>query len=121
MNDDEKYEVFVRLLMEHGSKVRSFLRGLLPMWHDGEEVDQEASLVAWQKFVDFEEGTSFGGRLLTIARFETLKYRRQVAQSLNPRYAGSFAPLPCCPALLICRTCPSHLRGFYLIPEPSPV
>ena len=80
-SDDEKYEAFVRLLMKHEPRVRSFLRGLLPTWHGVEEVAQEASLIAWRKFDDFEEGTSFGGWLLTIARFEALKYRRRVARS----------------------------------------
>ena len=80
-NDDERYEAFVRLLVEHEPRVRAFLRGLLPTWHDVEEVTQEASLVAWRKFDDFEGGTSFGGWLLTIARFEALKYRRRVARS----------------------------------------
>ena len=67
--------------MKHEPRVRSFLRGLLPTWHGVEEVAQEASLIAWRKFDDFEEGTSFGGWLLTIARFEALKYRRRVARS----------------------------------------
>ena len=80
-NDDERYEAFVRLLVEHEPSVRSFLRGLLPTWHDVEEVTQEASLIAWRKFDDFEDGTSFGGWLLTIARFEALKHRRRVARS----------------------------------------
>ena len=71
----------MRLVMEHGPRVRSFLRGLLPTWHDVEEVAQEASLIAWRKFDDFEEGTSFGGWLLTIARFEALKHRRRAARS----------------------------------------
>ncbi|HBO52286.1 MAG TPA: RNA polymerase subunit sigma-70, partial [Planctomycetes bacterium] len=47
-NDDERYEAFVRLLVEHEPRVRSFLRGLLPTWHDVEEVAQEASLIAWR-------------------------------------------------------------------------
>lgn len=81
VNDDERYEAFVRLVMKHEPRVRSFLRGLLPTWHDVEEVAQEASLIAWRKFDDFEEGTSFGGWLLTIARFEALKYRRRMARS----------------------------------------
>jgi RNA polymerase sigma-70 factor (ECF subfamily) len=80
-NDDERYEAFVRLLVEHEPRARSFLRGLLPTWHDVEEVTQEASLIAWRKFDNFEEGSSFGGWLLTIARFEALKYRRRVARS----------------------------------------
>jgi RNA polymerase sigma-70 factor (ECF subfamily) len=81
VKDDERYEVFVRLVMKHEPRVRSFLRGLLPTWHDVEEVTQEASLIAWQKFDKFELGTSFGGWLLTIARYEALKHRRRVARS----------------------------------------
>ncbi len=77
----EAYEPFVRLLVEHEPTVRSFLRGLLPTWHDVEEVTQEASLVAWRKFGDFEEGTSFDGWLLTIAKYEALKHRRRVART----------------------------------------
>ncbi len=80
-SDNQRYEDFVRLLVEHEPRVRSFLRGLLPTWHEVEEVTQEASLIAWRKFDDFEDGTSFGGWLLTIARFEALKYRRRVARS----------------------------------------
>ena len=71
----------MQLLVEHEPRVRSFLRGLLPTWQDVEEVAQEASLVAWRKFDNFEQGTSFGGWFLTIARFEALKHRRRVART----------------------------------------
>lgn len=74
-------EVFVQLLMEHEPQVRSFLRGLLPSWSDVDEVIQEASLIAWRKFGQFEQGTAFGGWFLTIARFEALKHRRKIART----------------------------------------
>lgn len=74
-------EVFVRLLLEHEPQVRAFLRGLLPTWNDVDEVVQEASLIAWRKFSDFEQGTAFGGWFLTIARFEALKHRRRIART----------------------------------------
>jgi RNA polymerase sigma-70 factor (ECF subfamily) len=81
MISEKRYESFLKLMVEHEPRIRSFLRGLLPTWHDVEDVTQEASLVAWRKFGDFEEGTSFGGWLLTIARYEALKHRRRVARS----------------------------------------
>jgi RNA polymerase sigma-70 factor (ECF subfamily) len=77
----DRGEAFVRLLVENEPQVRSFLRGLLPSWNDVDEVIQEASLVAWRKFADFEEGTGFGGWFLTIARFEAMKQRRRVART----------------------------------------
>ena len=77
----DKGEIFVRLLLEHEPQVRVFLRRLLPTWNDVDEVLQEASLVAWRKFDEFQQGTAFGGWLLTIARFEALKYRRRIAKT----------------------------------------
>jgi RNA polymerase sigma-70 factor (ECF subfamily) len=75
------YEAFVRLLVEHEPRVRSYLRGLLPGWQDVDEVMQNTSLVAWRKFSEFQPGTNFNGWLLTIARFEALKHRRSMARS----------------------------------------
>ncbi|NNE01399.1 MAG: sigma-70 family RNA polymerase sigma factor [Pirellulaceae bacterium] len=74
-------EVFVQLLLEHEPQVRSFLRGLLPSWDDVDDVLQEAGLIAWRKFADFEQGTAFGGWFLTIARFEALAHRRRIART----------------------------------------
>lgn len=78
---DKRYTLFTQLLVANESQVRWFLRGLLPTWDDVQEVLQTASVVAWSKFDHFEEGTSFGAWLLTIARFEALKYRRGMARS----------------------------------------
>tara|TARA_R110002049_G_scaffold285698_1_gene466659 strand:- start:26516 stop:27109 length:594 start_codon:yes stop_codon:yes gene_type:complete len=80
-SESDQGEAFVRLLLEHEPQVRIFLRRLLPSWNDVDEVLQEASLVAWRKFKDFEQGTAFGGWFLTIARFEALKYRRGIAKT----------------------------------------
>ena len=78
---DEDAGAFVQLLLEHEPSVRAFLRGLLPSWNDVDEVIQEASLVAWRKYGEFEKGTAFGGWLLTIARYEALAHRRRLAKS----------------------------------------
>jgi RNA polymerase sigma-70 factor (ECF subfamily) len=76
-----RYEEFVRELLQHESRTRGFLRGLLHAWEDVDDVLQEASLVAWRKFAQFEAGTSFLNWFLTIARFEALKHRRKQARS----------------------------------------
>lgn len=80
-NIPDRGEDFVRLLLEHEPQVRGFLRSLLPTCNDVDEVLQEASLVAWRKFADFQQGSAFGGWLLTIARFEALKHRRRMART----------------------------------------
>ncbi|MFK7736293.1 MAG: sigma-70 family RNA polymerase sigma factor [Pirellulaceae bacterium] len=78
---EARYETFLQLIVQHEPMARSYLRGLLPAWNDIDEVVQEASLVAWRKFDSFERGTSFGGWYLTIARFEALRFRRNLARS----------------------------------------
>lgn len=76
----DAHETFVRLLLEHEARVRGFIRGLVPTWNDVDEVVQQASLVAWRKFAQFDPQTNFGTWLMVIARFEALKYRRRVAR-----------------------------------------
>lgn len=71
------YQAFVQLLVSHEARLRSFLRSLLPDWSDVDEVLQETSLVAWQKFGRFERGTNFMAWAAAIARFEALEYLRQ--------------------------------------------
>ncbi len=77
----DRYEAFVRHLLAHETRARGFLHSLLPSWTDVDDALQEASLVAWRKFEQFETGTSFLNWFLTIARFEALKLRRKHARS----------------------------------------
>ncbi|MDQ3625386.1 MAG: sigma-70 family RNA polymerase sigma factor [Verrucomicrobiota bacterium] len=74
------YERFVELLLAHEPKVRAFLRALLPVATDVDDVMQETSLVAWRKFASFDLATNFGAWLTTIARFEALRHRRDHAR-----------------------------------------
>jgi RNA polymerase sigma-70 factor (ECF subfamily) len=76
----DAHTLFVRLLLAHESRVRGFIRGLVPTWNDVDEVLQQASLVAWKKFADFEPHTDFGSWLMVISRFEALKHRRRASR-----------------------------------------
>lgn len=71
----------MRLLIEQESAVKVFVRRLVPTWHDVEEVVQQTSLIAWKKFEELDNHDRFGGWLMTIARYEALKYRRSLARS----------------------------------------
>lgn len=75
--ENSGYTEFVQLLVSHEPRLRAFLRTLLPDWSDVDEVLQETSLIAWQKFGRFERGTSFMAWIASIARFEALEYLRQ--------------------------------------------
>lgn len=76
----ETYEKFVELFTSHEQALRTFVRSLGPNWHDADEIVQEVALVAWRKFEEFEQGTSFLKWVCVISRFKTLSFRRKMAR-----------------------------------------
>jgi RNA polymerase sigma-70 factor, ECF subfamily len=76
----DPYKLFVELFTQHEQSLRTFVRSLVPTWHDTDEVVQEVALVAWQKFDQFERGSSFLKWTCVIARFKALAYRRKFAR-----------------------------------------
>jgi len=78
---DARYERFVREFVARESRLRAFLRTLLPAWEDVDDALQETSLVAWRKFDAVAADAELLPWLLAIARFEALKIRRQHARS----------------------------------------
>ena len=76
------HEDFVRLFSRHEGSVRAFVTSLLPNWEGVDEVMQEASLVMWRKFDQFDPdrpGSNFLNWAFMIARYEVLMYRRRRA------------------------------------------
>ena len=77
---DAAYERFLKLFAHHENDLRTFVRSLLPTWHDAEEVVQQSALVIWRKFDQFDPSTPFMKWACVIARFEALAYRRKMAR-----------------------------------------
>jgi RNA polymerase sigma-70 factor (ECF subfamily) len=71
---------FLRLFMRHEPELRAFVRACLPRAGDVDEVMQEVSLVAWQKFTTLAEASQFPRWACVIARYEILKFRRTRAR-----------------------------------------
>jgi len=76
----DNYELYVELFTQNEQALRTFVRGLVYSWHDTDEIVQEVALVAWQKFDQFEVGTSFLKWACVIARFKALAFRRKFAR-----------------------------------------
>lgn len=76
----DNYTLFVEQFAQSEQALRTFARSLVPTWHDADEIVQETALVAWQKFDQFEMGTSFLKWICVIARFKALAYRRKFAR-----------------------------------------
>jgi RNA polymerase sigma-70 factor, ECF subfamily len=71
------HEAFLRLFIQNERGMRIYARTLLNSWQDVDEVMQEASLVAWRKFGQFDPQTNFAAWIGTILRFEALKWLRE--------------------------------------------
>ncbi|MDF1756546.1 MAG: sigma-70 family RNA polymerase sigma factor [Verrucomicrobiales bacterium] len=80
LSPDDNYEQFVELFTRNEAALRAFVRGMVPSWHDAEEVVQDVALVAWRKFDEFEIGTSFINWVCTIARFKSLSHLRKTSR-----------------------------------------
>ncbi len=82
-SSDDAYECFLKLFAHYENDLRTFIRSLLPTWHDADEVLQQSALVIWRKFDQFDasvEGSAFMKWACVIARFEALAYRRKMAR-----------------------------------------
>jgi RNA polymerase sigma-70 factor (ECF subfamily) len=70
-------ELFMRLFMANQSNIYAFILSLVPNWADADDLMQETATVMWTKFGEFELGTNFLSWGMTVAYFETLKFRKQ--------------------------------------------
>lgn len=80
---DEQYDQFVSLFARYERSVRGFVRSLLPLLQDVDDVMQEVGLVCWRKFDSFTANDSsedFVKWACVIARFEVLRHRRNCAR-----------------------------------------
>lgn len=80
MATPRRYDEFAQQIELSTSRILSYLHALLLNWNDAEDVFQETCLVLWQKFDDFESGTSFLAWALRIAQHKALNYRKKQAR-----------------------------------------
>ena len=79
-NQAERQAQFMRLYVVHQAAIRAFIWPLVRRQEDVEEVMQNASLAAWNKFSELVDHQGFGGWFCVIAKFEVLNYRRKHAR-----------------------------------------
>lgn len=90
MSESQHVREFIRLFTRHEPALRGYILAMIPNWNDAEDVLQQTNTVLWEKFSQFEQGTSFLAWARQIARFEVLHWRR--AQSRDRlRFSDDFA------------------------------
>jgi RNA polymerase sigma-70 factor, ECF subfamily len=77
----QRGEQFMALYSGHQRRLYLYTMTLLPASVDAEDVLQEANLVLWRKFDQYELGTNFFAWACQIIRYEVLKYRERRARA----------------------------------------
>lgn len=77
-NSTSGHESFVRALARHERVIRGYIRGAgVARPEDVDEIVQEVSLIAWQKFDQLENVEEFPRWACVIARYRVLEFRRK--------------------------------------------
>jgi RNA polymerase sigma-70 factor (ECF subfamily) len=72
---------FIKLLTAYEVRLRAFALSIIPHWADAEEVLQEAHLVMWRKFGQFEAGTNFFAWGCRIIHLTAKDFRKRQSRS----------------------------------------
>ena len=81
MSDLNTDKLFVKLLAKNERHIRSFVRSTGMDWSATDEISQSVALIMWKKWKQFEVGSDFMKWARSIARFEILKYRRNLSRN----------------------------------------
>ena len=81
MSDLNTDKLFVKLLAKNERHIRSFVRSTGMDWNATDEISQSVALIMWKKWKQFEVGSDFMKWARSIARFEILKYRRNLSRN----------------------------------------
>lgn len=89
-SEDERNEMFIKLLAENERKLTRYVMSVMPSTADAEDILQESKLVMWREFNNFEIGTSFQAWARKIIFYRILYFRRTKAKEAE-RYVFSEA------------------------------
>lgn len=72
----DRHREFLRCFTANEAAIRSFVRRLVPLRADADDVMQDVAVVLWEKFEEFREGGDFRAWAFGVARFEVLAWLR---------------------------------------------
>lgn len=78
-----RVEQFMALYSSHQRRLYLYTTTLLPAASDADDIFQEANLVLWQKFDQYEDGTNFFAWACKIIRYKVLQHREKKARAVE--------------------------------------
>lgn len=77
------YRAYLQLLTANQSRIMGFIRVMVPNHSVADDILQETTLLMWEKFENFQDGTNFSAWGISIARNKILQhYRKEKRQPL---------------------------------------
>ncbi|MGD9128536.1 MAG: sigma-70 family RNA polymerase sigma factor [Planctomycetia bacterium] len=89
MYQEDNKTRFTSLFNAHQRGILTYLLALTGSFAAAEDALQEASIVMWQKFSEFEEGTNFGAWARKIAYHMAMRSRQEASKRL-PVFSNQF-------------------------------
>jgi RNA polymerase sigma-70 factor, ECF subfamily len=86
MSDHDQETRFSSLLRQHYRRLFAYVYAIVRSYPDAEDVLQQASLVLWEKFDDYQPETDFFNWACRVARLEAMRLLRQ-----QRRYRAHFS------------------------------
>jgi len=74
--DPQRHRRFLRSFAAHEPAIRAFVRRLVPLRSDADDVVQDVAVILWEKFDTFRPGEDFRAWAFGVARFEVLAWLR---------------------------------------------
>jgi RNA polymerase sigma-70 factor (ECF subfamily) len=74
--DEQAHDRFLRLFTTNEPAIRAFVRRLVPLRQDAQDVMQEIALVLWRKFDQYRQSEDFRRWAFGVARYEILAWLR---------------------------------------------
>lgn len=77
MSQPDRQAEFAELIANHQSQIYGFVRAMVRLTDDAQDLHQQTLAVLWHKFDQFEAGTNFLAWALRVAELEVRIFRRQ--------------------------------------------
>ena len=92
---------FSSLLRQHYRRLFAYVYAIVRSYPDAEDVVQQASMVLWKKFGDYQPDTDFFPWACSVARLEAMhllrrqrRYRAHFSEAFQQRLAAAMAFIP---------------------------
>jgi RNA polymerase sigma-70 factor, ECF subfamily len=79
--EHDRHRLFLRSFTTHEPAIRAYVRRLVPLRSDADDVLQDVAVVLWEKFDTFRPGEDFRAWAFGVARFEVLAWLRDRSRS----------------------------------------